>query len=101
MTLATLLADIPPLATLRGLWLVFPASMGDALAAAQSDQTRHRAEPITLTDGRLALCADLLSEIHPGGLFHVAFGRLTPSAFSDVAVIDGTDFQLLIPSQDS
>lgn len=97
MTLATLLSDIPPLATLRGLWLAFPASMGDALAAAQEDQTRHRAEPITLTDGRLALCADLLSEIHPSGLFHTAFSRLNAANFASVDVIDSAEFQSLIP----
>jgi hypothetical protein len=100
MTLTTLLSDIPPLATLRGLWLAFPVEMGAALAAAQEGQTKHRAEPVALTDGRLALCADLLSEIGAGGLFAATFAKLNAESFASVDVITQAEFTQLQPPFD-
>lgn len=97
MTLSTLLSDLPPLASLRGLWLVFPAALGDALTAAQQGQTLHRVEPITLTDGRLALCADLLTET--GGIYAAAFSQLNPTNFAMVEVLPDADFRELLPEE--
>jgi hypothetical protein len=86
MTLAQLLsAPLPELETLRGMWIVMPAELGPALEQAQVDQTGVMAKPITLTDGRLALCADLLSEIN--GAFAVPFSRLDAANFELVEVV--------------
>ena len=90
MTLKQLLsAPLPPLDDLRSLWLVFDATLTEHLDAAQADQHAHRAGPITLSDGRLALCADLLSEID-GGIFALPFSRLPNEFFTEVEVIDTT-----------
>jgi len=101
MTLATLLsAPMPSPALLKGMWLAFPAEMGVGLAAAQEGETRHRAVPITLTDGRLALCADLLSEIGAGGIFAATFAKLNASTFASVEVITQAEFTQLQPPSD-
>jgi len=98
MTLAQLLSQpLPALSVLRGMWIVFDAAMADNLATAQSDQLCHRAVPVALTDGRMALCADLLSEIHAGGLFAVPFSRLDTGNFALVSVIDDENFRSLLP----
>lgn len=100
-TLADILAAPPAdIATLRGLWLAFPAELMPALADAQADQTTHRAEPLPLTDGRAALCADLLTEINTGGLFALQFSRLDAALFSSVEVLDSATFEQLRPPQD-
>lgn len=98
MTLASLLTQpVPDIATLRTLWLAFPTSLADALEAAQADQTTHRVAPIELTDGRLAVCCDLLSEIQPGGIFAVPFSRLDSNNFELVEVLDDAEFRALLP----
>jgi hypothetical protein len=101
MNLADLLQSLPPetpidIDVARGLWLVFDAEYLDELDAAQSDQTTHRAVPIELTDGRFALCADLLTEIN-GGIFALQFSRLNAANFANVQVIDTATIQPLIP----
>jgi len=102
MTLAQLLSQPPAdIATLRGLWLAFDAAFSADLDAAQADQAAHRAAPLTLTDGRLALCADLLSEIGEGGIFALQFSRLDASKFADVAVLDDATFRALLPEPET
>jgi hypothetical protein len=99
-TLADILAiPLPSIDTLRQTWLAFPAMLAPLLEAAQADQTLHRASPIVLSDGRLALCADLLTETSAEGLFLPAFSRLNPEHFPAVEVLDDASFRaLLIPS---
>jgi hypothetical protein len=98
-TLADILATpLPSIDALRQTWLAFPALLAPMLEAAQSDQTLHRASPIVLSDGRLALCADLLTETKAGGLFFPAFSRLNPANFPAVEVLNDASFRaLLIP----
>ena len=56
----------------RSLALVFTPQLAARLAElhAQHGTTNCVPVPRTLTDGRLMLCADLLTEIEPGGLLH-------------------------------
>jgi hypothetical protein len=102
----TTLADIitqplPPIDALRGIWLAFDPALKTSLDQAQSDSLTHRVSPVFLTDGRAALCADLLSEIHPEGLFANQFARLDPANFEAVEVIDDATFRsLLTPPSD-
>jgi hypothetical protein len=102
MTLADLLQQPGPIDidVARSLWLVFDSEYLAQLNAAQSDQTMHRAVPLELTDGRFALCADLLSEIGEGGIFALQFSRLDASKFADVAVLDDATFRSLLPEPD-
>lgn len=104
ITLDQLLAssETPDINALRELWLAFPAELLPAITAAQEDQTMHRVEPLPLTDGRAALCADLLTEIGPGGLFALQFSRLDANLFNLVEVLDASAFQSLVfPEVDS
>jgi hypothetical protein len=97
MNLAQLLsAPLPPIAELRGMWLVFPAPLKDALESAQDAGSNLIAIPLALTDGNYALCADLLTETQ--GVYAQAFANLDPVHFSAVEVLDDASFRaLLIP----
>ena len=97
MTLDQLLSKpLPPLDILRGYWLVFDAALAAQLDAAQDPNTACRAQPIMLTNGRMALCADLLTEVS-GGVFTEPFSKLNPELFPLVDVIEDEEFRSLIP----
>jgi hypothetical protein len=98
MTLAQLLsAPLPPLSELRGLWLVFDATLAARIADVQDERSVHKAAPIVLADGRFALCADMLSEVE-SGIYAAAFHKLDQSKFSQVEVLQQSEFQQLIPT---
>jgi hypothetical protein len=81
MTLPQLLAaDID---TQRQYALVFDVALAGALAAKWSEHgsTNCVPVPVTLTDGRYMLSADVLSEVQPGGLLHAMWVN------SDIAAI--------------
>lgn len=98
MTLADLLPLAPTLtaADAKALALVFGQAGCDALQQAQPGG-QHRAAPAQLTDGRWMLCADLLTEIHVGGLYAAAFARLPQDAFDQVEVMPWADAVALLP----
>lgn len=102
-TLADILATpLPNIDALRQTWLAFPVLLASMLESAQADQALHRASPIVLSDGRLALCADLLTETSENGLFFPAFSQLNPEHFPAVEVLDHASFRaLLIPSPET
>lgn len=85
MTLQQLLvADV---ATQRQYALVFPAALAQALADkwAEYGSTVCAPVPVVLNDGRYMLCADVLSEVGPGGLLHAMW-----MASDHVAIAAGT-----------
>lgn len=88
MTFAALLASPPPLAELRALWLVMPAALADTMLAKQASiPGAHRVAPILGPAGaEAAVCADLVSEIGPGGLYAPLFAALDAGQFGAVAV---------------
>lgn len=93
MTFAALLATLPrPLAELRELWLVLPADVAANLASKQAAHGSpvHRVEPVAgpASDPRFALCADLVSEIGPGGLHAGLFAHLDAAKFATVEILD-------------
>jgi hypothetical protein len=99
------LADLlPQLATMtdadaKGYALVFGDEAHEALLAAQAERptAQHRAAPVQLTDGRWMLCADLLLETAPGGLYAEGFAALPPELFSQVDVMPFADAAALLP----
>jgi hypothetical protein len=94
MNLAQLLsAPLPPLTELRGMWLVFPEALKDALESAQDPDSSLIAIPLELTDGNYALCADLLTETQ--GAYAQAFANLEPGNFQYVEVV--VDISALLP----
>lgn len=56
----------------KQLALVFTVQMAQRLAELhrQHGSPSLTPSPVVLTDGRLMLCADILTEIEPGGLLH-------------------------------
>lgn len=113
MNLAELLAANPPkpaaqytqqeLSALRGLWLVFPASLAAILAQEQAEHgdPHNVASPLTLTNGKYALCADLLTEVSKGGLFADGFAALPADQFASVDVISFSQLQPFLPQIDN
>lgn len=83
----------------RTFALVFGQAAYDALRAAQAarPQAQHRAAPVGLADGRWILCADLLTETHPGGLFAEGFTALPHEMVAQVGVMPWSDALALLP----
>jgi hypothetical protein len=102
MTLADLLPQLSGMtdADAKGYALVFGAKPYEALQAAQQARldAQHRAAPVPLTDGRWMLCADLLTEIYPGGLYADGFTLLPPELFDQVDVMPWADALALLPA---
>lgn len=98
MTLTDLLSQpLPDLSALRGLWLVFGADLLSDFHTAQSGATTFLASPTALTDGKFALCADLLSDIGIGGVYAEAFARLNFANFGLVDVIERAEIEAVQP----
>ena len=99
MTLADLLPLVPTMTAddAKAMALVFDQAGYDALMAAQPDG-QHRAAPVQLTDSRWMLCADLLTEVRPGGLYAATFARLPQDAFDQVEVMPWADAVALLPA---
>lgn len=99
MTLADLISQPVSYETAKDLALVFSAELAAQLAAVQSEHgnPRHVAAPVPLVDGRLMLCADLLTETGPGGLYAQGFAHLPAELFAQVQILPMADAVALIP----
>ena len=99
MTLAELITQPVSYETAKELAIVLTPEQAATLGAiqAQYGNPRHVAAPVPLTDGRLMLCADLLTETGPGGLYAQGFAHLPAEIFPQVAVIPMADAIALIP----
>jgi hypothetical protein len=99
MTVADLLPRLPlTYAEGSGYAMVFDASLANRLAEVQAETpTQHWAVPMALSDGRFALCGDLLSEVGLGGLYAPGFSRLDAARFDEIEVIAWADALALLP----
>jgi hypothetical protein len=99
MTLADLISQPVSYETAKDLALVFSPELAAQLAAVQSEHgdPRHVASPVDLTDGRKMLCADLLTEIGPGGLYSGGFAHLPAELFPAVEVLPMSEVLPLLP----
>jgi hypothetical protein len=99
MTLADLIQQPVSYETAKNLALVFSPELAAQLAAVQSEHgnPRHVASPVDLVDGRKMLCADLLTEVGPGGMYATGFGFLPTELFPLVEVIPMADAIALLP----
>lgn len=99
MTLADLITQPVSYETARDLAIILTPDQAATLGAiqAQYGNPRHVAAPVPLADGRLMLCADLLTETGPGGLYAQGFAHLPAELFPQVAVIPMADAIALIP----
>jgi len=88
------------LAEARSLALVFTPQLAARLAElhAQHGTTNCVPVPRTLTDGRLMLGADLLTEIEPGGLLHAMWQAADQAVLgASVEVMPWADAVALLP----
>lgn len=99
MTLADLITQPVSYETARDLAIILTPEQAATLGAIQQQygDPRHVAAPVPLTDGRLMLCADLLTETGPGGLYAQGFAHLPAELFAQVAVIPMANAIALIP----
>jgi hypothetical protein len=99
MTLADLITQPVSYETAKDLALVFSPELAAQLAAVQAEHgnPRHVASPVDLVDGRKMLCADLLTEIGPGGLYSGGFAHLPAELFPAVEVLPMSQVLPLLP----
>jgi hypothetical protein len=99
MTLSDLITQPVSYETTKDLALVFSPELAAQLAAVQSEHgnPRHVASPVDLTDGRKMLCADLLTEVGPGGLYSGGFAHLPAELFPSVEVLPMSQVLPLLP----
>jgi hypothetical protein len=99
MTLADLIQQPVSYEATKDLALVFSPELAAQLAAIQAEHgnPRHVASPVDLTDGRKMLCADLLTEVGPGGLYSGGFAHLPAELFPLVEVLPMSEVLQLLP----
>lgn len=99
MTLADLITQPVSYETARDLAIILTPEQAAMLGAIQQQygNPRHVAAPVPLTDGRLMLCADLLTETGPGGLYAQGFAHLPAELFPQVAILPMSEATALIP----
>jgi hypothetical protein len=99
MTLSDLTLPMS-LADARGLALVFTPQLASRLAElhAQHGNTNCVPVPRVLNDGRLMLCADVLTEVEPGGLLHAMWQAADQAVLrASVEVMPWADAVALLP----
>ena len=86
----------------KGYALVFGDALSQRLAEVwqQYGSTNCVPMPRQLTDGRWVLCADILTEIGPGGLLHAMWANVDQAVvMAGVEVIPWTDAVAMLPLQ--
>ena len=98
MTLADLIQQPVSYENARNLAIVLTPDQAATLGAiqAQYGNPHHVASPVELSDGRLMLCADLLTETGPGGLYAQGFAHLPADIFPQVQILSMADAVALI-----
>lgn len=103
MTLTDLITQPVSYDSAKELAIILTPEQASTLGAIQAEHgnPQHVASPVPLTDGRLMLCADLLTETGPGGLYAQGFAHLPAELFPQVAVIPMAEAVSMIPQADS
>lgn len=99
MTLADIITQPVSYETAKELAIVLTPEQAATLGAVQQEygNPRHVAAPVPLVDGRMMLCADLLTETGPGGLYAQGFAHLPAELFPQVQILPMADAIALIP----
>jgi hypothetical protein len=85
----------------KALALVFTPQLAGRLAELHAEHGSPNCVPMprVLTDGRLMLCADVLTEIAPGGLLHAMWAAADQQVLGQaVEVIPWADAVALLPA---
>jgi hypothetical protein len=99
MTIFDLLPPTP-YEVARNYAIVMPVALSDRLKAFQESETYQGciASPVLLSDGRAALCADILTETAPGGLLGEAWKRIEAGRFAGyLEVVEWREIVSLMP----
>ena len=99
MTLSELSLPLS-LADARGLALVFTPALATRLAQLHAQYGSPNCVPVpsALSDGRLMLCGDILTEIEPGGLLHAMWEAADKAVLgASVEVLPLADAVALLP----
>lgn len=80
--------------------LLFNAALAQRLGEVQAEHgdPRHVPSPRRLTDGRLMLTADILTECLPGGLVYGGFSQLDAGRFDEIEVVPLADALAMLPA---
>lgn len=84
----------------KALALVFTPALAGRLAELHAAHGSQKCVPMPrrLTDGRLMLCADILTEVMPGGLLHAMWAAADKAVLlPSVEVIPWADAVALLP----
>ena len=102
MTLSDLINQPFSYETARDLAIILAPDQAATLGAIQQQygNPRHVAAPVPLVDGRLMLCADMLTETGPSGLYAQGFAHLPAELFAQVQILPMADAIALIPQPD-
>jgi hypothetical protein len=99
MTLADITLPISD-ADAKRLALVFSPALAGRLAQLHAEHGSANCVPVprVLTDGRLMLCADVLTEVMPGGLLHAMWAAADQAVLlSSVEVIPWAAAVAMLP----
>lgn len=99
MTLADITLPISD-ADAKRLALVFSPALAGRLAQLHAEHGSANCVPVprVLTDGRLMLCADVLTEVMPGGLLHAMWAAADQAVLlPSVEVIPWADAVAMLP----
>lgn len=80
--------------------LVFDVALAQRLAEIHAEHGSNLCRPVPrqMTDGRLMLCADVLTEVGPGGLLHAMWEAADKAVLAEaVEVIPWADAVALLP----
>ena len=80
--------------------LVFDGELAQRLAEIHAEHGSNKCRPMpsVMTDGRLMLCADLLTEVMPGGLLHAMWEAADKAVLNaSVEVMPWADAVALLP----
>jgi hypothetical protein len=81
--------------------LVFDVALAQRLAEIHAEHGSDKCRPVpsVMTDGRLMLCADLLTEVMPGGLLHKMWEAADKAVLAQaVTVMPWVDAVALLPA---
>jgi hypothetical protein len=81
--------------------LVFDVALAQRLAEIHAEHGSNKCRPVPrqMTDGRLMLCADVLTEVGPGGLLHAMWEAADKEVLAQaVTVMPWADAVALLPA---
>ena len=85
----------------KGYALVFTAALAQRLADLHGQYGTHKCVPVpqVMTDGRLMLSADVLTEVEPGGLLHAMWEAADKAVLNaSVEVLPWADALAMLPA---